>query len=98
MRRWTIPWRSLLLLAIPVAAIVFLLILPDVDPPDTAFHLGTAPTVVHARTNAAPVLLTVGVTVRSSSPLEGSFGGWEFSTAIRSTQDSLLVLHRSLRL
>jgi hypothetical protein len=51
----------LLVLTVAVAAIVVLLILPDVDPPDTAFHRGTAPIVLHARTSAVPLMMAAAL-------------------------------------
>lgn len=73
MRRWTTSWPCLLILTVAVAAIVVLLILPDVDPPDTAFHRGTAPIVVHSQTSVAPILFAPGLPARVSlDPLHRS--------------------------
>ncbi|HZP64427.1 MAG TPA: hypothetical protein VFB28_13515 [Terriglobales bacterium] len=63
MRGWRINWPALLVLGLAVGVVLVLLILPDVDPPDTAFHLDTAPIVVHGRTHMAPVVMTVSATV-----------------------------------
>ncbi len=73
MRRWTTSWPCLLTLTIAVTAIVVLLILPDVDPPDTAFHRGTAPVVVHSQASVAPMLFAPGLPARVSlDPLHQS--------------------------
>ena len=99
MRRWTITWPSRLVLAGVLFAIIVLPILRKVNLPDTAFHLGTAPIVVHsrARTDVAPVLLTLSVSAGSPFPLENSFTG-STRPFTHPLQDSLLILYRSLRL
>jgi hypothetical protein len=38
---------------------LLIVVLPDVDLPDTAFHRGTAPIVVHAQATSAPVAVIV---------------------------------------
>jgi len=42
-----------------VFIMLLIVVLPDVDLPDTAFHQGTAPLVVHARVNTAPPVVAV---------------------------------------
>ena len=54
MSRWNAKASTLILLGSAVFVVLLLVVLPDVDPPDTAFHGGTAPVVVHAQANAAP--------------------------------------------
>ncbi len=54
MFRWKVPASTLLVLIGMVLVMLLIVYLPDVDLPDTAFHQGTAPLVVHARANAAP--------------------------------------------
>jgi hypothetical protein len=97
MRRWNIPWPALLVLTIAVAVIVFLLIHPDVDPPDTAFHLGTAPVVVHARTNA-PALMATSAHAKFLPAAEYSVTRFDLSQTGPPPSDSILLLDRSLRI
>lgn len=97
MRRWNITWPALLVLIVGVGVIVFLLIHPDVDPPDTAFHLDTAPVVVHARTNAPAALMAISVRVKSSSEAEYSVTLTDLCPTIQPPHDSILLLDRSLR-
>ena len=66
MDRWTISDRSAILLVAALIVIVLVLVLPQVDLLDTAFHLGTAPILVHAQGTAKPVL-------RASPSLFGFF-------------------------
>ena len=59
MPRWNISAATLLVLSIVVVFMLVIVVLPDVDLPDTAFHQGTAPLVVHARATMAPVVVAV---------------------------------------
>jgi len=54
MSRWKVPASILFVLIGMVFIMLLIVYLPDVDLPDTAFHQGTAPLLVHARANAAP--------------------------------------------
>jgi hypothetical protein len=98
MRRWNITWPASLVLLVGVGVIVFLLIHPDVDPPDTAFHLDTAPVVVHARTNAPAAFMAISVRVKSSPGAEYSVPLSDLSPTIQPPHDSILLLDRSLRI
>lgn len=98
MRRWSITWPVLLVLVVGVGVIVFLLIHPDVDPPDTAFHLGTAPVVVHARTNAPASLTATNTRAKFSPAAEYSVTMSELSQTTQPPHDSILLLDRSLRI
>lgn len=59
MSRWNASTSTLILLGSVVFVVLLLVVLPDVDPPDTAFHRGTAPVVLHAQANAAPPITVV---------------------------------------
>jgi hypothetical protein len=59
MSRWNVKTSTLILLGSVVFIVLLLVVLPDVDPPDTAFHRGTAPVVVHAQATAAPPIIVV---------------------------------------
>jgi len=54
MRPWTIDRRSVILLMGVLIVIVLVLVLPQVDLLDTAFHLGTAPILIHSQGTAKP--------------------------------------------
>lgn len=59
MSRWNVkPW-ALFVLGALVFLMLLIVVLPDVDLPDTAFHRGTAPVVVHAQATAAPAPVVV---------------------------------------
>jgi hypothetical protein len=59
MSRWNASTSTLILLGSAVFVVLLLVVLPDVDPPDTAFHRETAPVVLHAQANASPPLMLV---------------------------------------
>ena len=59
MSRWNASTSTLILLGSAVFVVLLLVVLPDVDPPDTAFHRETSPVVLHAQANAAPPLMVV---------------------------------------
>lgn len=54
MGQWTIDRWSLTLLMGALIVIALVLVLPQVDLLDTAFHLGTAPIVIHSQGTAKP--------------------------------------------
>lgn len=55
MGNWAINRRSLILLLSVLLVIVLVLVLSQVDLLDTAFHLGTAPIVLHSVATGNPV-------------------------------------------
>jgi|SRR5579872_148790 len=59
MSRWKISASTLFILSCLVFIMLLIVVLPDVDLPDTAFHRGTAPLVVHARATTAPLVVAV---------------------------------------
>jgi|SRR5580700_9051315 hypothetical protein len=59
MSRWKIKASTLFILSIVFFLMLLIVVLPDVDLPDTAFHGGTAPVLVHARATSAPPTVTV---------------------------------------
>jgi len=67
MSQWKVKASTLWVLGGLVFLMLLILFLPDVDLPDTAFHRGTAPVVVHANANSAPPPLMVA----SVLPLHG---------------------------
>lgn len=59
MSQWNVKASTLFILGGLIFIMLLIVVLPDVDLPDTAFHRGTAPLVVHAQANAAPAAATV---------------------------------------
>ena len=60
MSQWNVKASTLAILSCVVFLMLLIVVLPDVDLPDTAFHRGTAPVVVHAAATAAPAAVMVG--------------------------------------
>jgi hypothetical protein len=98
MERWTIgPWSLFVLMGL-LFLIVVILILPEVDLPDTAFHGGTAPVDVHSRVTSAPGLLPVRAAATFDFSAHPASRHREQSLAFaHSTSSYLPLLHRSLR-
>jgi hypothetical protein len=61
MSRWTISLARLFLLGFAIFVILLLVVLPQVDPLDTAFHGETAPAVAHANATSTPAILSLAV-------------------------------------
>lgn len=59
MSRWNVKAPTLVILSCLVFIMLLIVVLPDVDLPDTAFHQGTAPLVVHARGTTPPSVVAV---------------------------------------
>jgi len=98
MERWTIKPSYVFVLLSLLFLVALILVLPQVDLPDTAFNRGTAPVDVHAHSTSAPGLLGIGTVVslhfqahttsrRSEKPMVYGYA----------TSSSLPLLHRSLR-
>ena len=59
MSQWNVKASTLFILAGMVFLMLLIVVLPDVDLPDAAFHRGTAPVVLHAQATAAPAVVMV---------------------------------------
>jgi len=97
MANWTIGRGALVLLLGFLVLIVVILILPDIDLLDTAFHRGTAPVLEHSRVTSAPSLLIVRILMPGTYAGEGAESQLEGSSLSHSTLQSLPILHQSLR-
>ena len=69
--RWNIKLSTLLILSGVVFLMLLIVVLPDVDLPDTAFHRGTGPIAIHALATAAPTVVTVAAVYRFPVANEG---------------------------
>ena len=98
MSRWTISAARLFLLGFAVFVIVMLVVLPQVDPLDTAFHRGTAPAVVHANATSAPAILSLAVPFHFPQGAVGPGHSHEQPTVtVYSSSKFLRILHHSIR-
>lgn len=61
MSRWNVKTSTLIILSCLIAIMLLIVVLPDVDLDDMAFHQGTAPLVVHARGTTALAAVVVAM-------------------------------------
>jgi len=98
MERWTIRPTYVFVLVSWLFLIALILVLPQVDLPDTAFNRGTAPVDVHVQSTSAPVLLSLSPTYSFSILTQSTASHQEtFVRATSSLSSSLPLLHHSLR-
>lgn len=98
MKQWNIKTSTLVILSIVFVFMLLIVILPDVDLPDTAFHRGTAPVVVHAQVTNAPAAARVVTVLQVPSAAEVSRHYYEPGTLTFSPPpNSLSILLRSIR-
>jgi hypothetical protein len=85
-------WRSGILL-FELFLFVLILVLPQVELPDFAFHSGTAPIIARSRVSAPPVLTAVTVPTQAR-PIKQFGNGTEqrLRLATHATPRSLLAL------
>ena len=98
MSRWTISPARLFLLGFSLFVILLLVVLPEVDPLDTAFHRGTAPAVVHAKATSTPAILSLAVPfhfLQGAVPLGHSHE--QPTVMVYSSPKFLRILHHSFR-
>ena len=99
MSRWTISPARLFVLGLAVFIILLLVLLPQADPLDTAFHRGTAPAALHASATSTPAILSLAVPFHF---LQGAIGPPGHSheqptVTVYSSPKVLRILHHSLR-
>jgi len=98
MSRWTISPARLFLLGFAVFVILLLVVLPQVDPLDTAFHRGTAPAVVHSYATSTPAILSLAVPFHFlQSAVAPGHSHEKPTVTVYSTPKFLRILHHSFR-
>jgi hypothetical protein len=98
MSRWNVKTSTLILLGSVVFIVLLLVVLPNVDPPDTAFHRGTAPVVVHAQATATPPATLVASAFQIASAVAHEWIPLRLAaSAVLSPNDSLPILLCSIR-
>ena len=98
MKRWNISPAALVILGGVVVLMLLIVVLPDIDLPDTAFHRGTAPILVHARATSAPAVVTVVAVLEfpdSAEPYGPFYEPGEL--ALSPPPNSRPILFRSIR-
>jgi hypothetical protein len=98
MSRWNVKTSTLILLGSVVFVVLLLVVLPNVDPPDTAFHRGTAPVVVHAQVTATPPATLVASAFQIANAVAHEWTPLRLAAyAVVSPHDSLPILLCSMR-
>ena len=72
MSRWNLKASSLCILGCVVVLMLLIVVLPDVDLPDVAFHRENAPLLVHIHANAAPSAAAVAIVFQLPDALRTS--------------------------
>ena len=99
MARWNIKPAALILLGGLVFVMLLIVVLPDVDLLDTAFHQDTAPVVVHARGTCAPAAVTVVAAIHLPDVSEAYRPFYQLgAVAVAPSPNSIPISLRSIRL
>jgi hypothetical protein len=99
MARWRIKPSSLVILGCATLVILLLVVLPDVDPLDTAFQRGTAPISVHAQATSPPTAVNAPAALQLPSNTAEAvhhFHALKYS-AVLSDPNFLPILLRTIR-
>jgi len=98
MSQWNIKASSLFILSCIVFLMLLIVVLPDVDLPDTAFHRGTAPVVVHSAATSGPIAVTVAVILQFPDSGQTSRAPHDFGSPVVVTDPNFRpILFRSIR-
>ena len=98
MARWNIKPAALFILGGVVILMLLIVVLPDVDLPDTAFHRGTAPVAVHAQATAAPAVVTIVAVLELPNAAEAYRPFYQLGAlALSPRPNSRPILLRSIR-
>lgn len=98
MSNWNIKTSTLIILSGLVFLMLLILVLPDVDLPDTAFHRGTAPVVVHAQaTSAPPVVIVATILPIHNATAHAWAVSWATTPGITADPNLRPILLRSIR-
>ena len=97
--QWKIRPSALIILSCVVFLMLLIVVLPDVDLPDTAFHRGTGPAAIHALATAPPAMVMVASVCSVSIAAEGQRLCYQPGAPVRSPDpNSVPIVLRSIRL
>jgi len=98
MKQWNISSAALFVLGFMIVLMLLIVVLPDVDLPDTAFHRGTAPIVVHSQATSRPAAVTVAAALQRPDAAEVYGPFYEPGELVQSLpSNSRPILFRSIR-
>jgi hypothetical protein len=96
--QWNLKPSDLCILLCMFVLMLLIVVLPDIDLPDTAFHRGTAPLVVHTRATSSPPAIAVASAVPFLITAESfHFPREERAAAHSAVSNFLPILFRSIR-
>ncbi len=96
--QWKIKPSALFILSCVIFLMLLIVVLPDVDLPDTAFHRNTGPTAIHAQANAAPMVVAVSAVSEFSGELNAYQPFYEPGALISSPDPNFRpIILRSIR-
>jgi hypothetical protein len=96
--QWKIKPSALFVLSCVIFLMLLIVVLPDVDLPDTAFHRNTGPGAIHAQVNAAPVVVALGTVAQFSAEFDGYQPFYEPGATISSPDPNIRpIILRSIR-
>jgi hypothetical protein len=96
--RWNLNSSSLCILLCVFSVMLLIVVLPEVDLPDTAFQRGTAPIVVHTQATSGPPVLAVARPVAPLFTAESlPFLRDERAVGHFAPPNFLPIFHRSIR-
>lgn len=98
MSRWKVNTSTVFILTSLIFIMLLIVVLPDVDLPDTAFHRGTAPVVVHTQATSAPVAIAFAVAFQWSDTTKNHPPFYQPGSLIITPEpNSRSILLRSIR-
>jgi hypothetical protein len=98
MAQWNVKPSTLVILSCLAFLMVLILVLPDVDLPDTAFHRGTSPVALHSEATAPPAVVTVTAALQVPDVAEEYQPlGEPGIPALRQDPNFVPILFRSIR-
>jgi|SRR5579862_890909 len=98
MTRWNIRPSAVCILIGMIFLMLLIVVLPDVDLPDAAFHGGTAPVLVHAQSTAAPAAMTLIAALHFPNAIEARQPFYRpGALALSPRPNSIPILLRSIR-
>lgn len=97
MLRWKVNASTLFILASLIFIMLLIVVLPDVDLDDMAFHQGTAPLVVNAKATTAPATMAVATVFPLPNPEIASPSSDSETFAANLEPNFRPILLRSLR-
>ena len=98
MTQWNVKPSIVFILSCVFFLMLLIVVLPNVDLPDTAFHRGTAPVLVYARATSAPISVILAGVFRLPETPGASRPSRELETVdVTADPNFRPILFRSIR-